>query len=145
MSAALASLQATSACSVQGSRRQAPSSAYLVPNALRLTAQAQGPAARQLTAQQRRSLRVKATQAPPAHQAGAGTAVADDSGVFDAVVVGAGISGLTTAQVRAPACCLLCTGIVPAAHIDSTIKCWTESTRLHSSCPAAYRALRPST
>lgn len=60
-----------------------------------LSARQQARATRQ---QQRSSLRVLATQAPAAPAAGSSTAV-DDSGVLDVVVVGAGISGLTTAQV----------------------------------------------
>lgn len=97
---ALATLQAApAACSAPSARRQATQAAALAPNARRLTAQAQGPAG-QRAGQRRSPLRVQATQAPPAAASGTGTSVAsDDNGVFDAVVVGAGISGLTTAQV----------------------------------------------
>lgn len=82
----------------QPTRRSAASSSSAVPNASRLSAQVATRAAQRGAAGQRgASLRVLATSAPPAAQAGA-KAAGGDSGVYDVVVVGAGISGLTTAQ-----------------------------------------------
>ncbi|KAI7846431.1 hypothetical protein COHA_000043 [Chlorella ohadii] len=82
----------------QPTRRQAASSSVLAPNASRLVAQVAARASQRGVARQRgASLRVLATSAPPAAQAGA-KAAGGDSGVYDVVVVGAGISGLTTAQ-----------------------------------------------
>lgn len=84
----------------QPTRRSAASSSSAAPNASRLSAQVATRAAQRGAAGQRgASLRVLATSAPPAAQAGA-KAAGGDSGVYDVVVVGAGISGLTTAQVR---------------------------------------------
>jgi len=84
----------------QPTRRQAASSSVLAPNESRLVAQVAARASQRGVARQRgASLRVLATSAPPAAQAGA-KAAGGDSGVYDVVVVGAGISGLTTAQVR---------------------------------------------
>lgn len=84
----------------QPTRRQTACSSALVPNAARLSAQVAARTSQCGAARQRgASLRVLATSAPPAAQAGT-KAAGEDSGVYDVVVVGAGISGLTTAQVR---------------------------------------------
>ncbi len=97
----LSRVQATApAAGAQQPRRRSTASSKSYNAALHLpaalSARQQARAARQ---QQRASLRVLATQAPAAPTAGSSAAV-DDSGVLDVVVVGAGISGLTTAQVR---------------------------------------------
>ncbi|KAL4430008.1 hypothetical protein ABPG77_004378 [Micractinium sp. CCAP 211/92] len=95
----LSTVQATApAAGAQQPRRRSTASSKSYNAALHLpaalSARQQARAARQ---QQRASLRVLATQAPAAPTAGSSAAV-DDSGVLDVVVVGAGISGLTTAQ-----------------------------------------------
>lgn len=92
----------------QPTRRQAASSSALAPSGARLGAKTGAAASQQRGGvAQRRALRVQATSAPPAAQAGS-TATGDDSAVYDVVVVGAGISGLTTAQVRRRPCALSC-------------------------------------
>lgn len=97
----LSTAQATAPAAAAQQPRQRTAASYKSYNAAlhlpaALSARQHARAARQL---QRSSLRVLATQAPAAPTAGSSAAV-DDSGVLDVVVVGAGISGLTTAQVR---------------------------------------------
>lgn len=88
------------ASTARATRRPSPSCSALVPVGARLSARSPRAAAQKRQArQERQSVRVQAKQAAQAPPA-VSTAAGDDSGVFDVVVVGAGISGLTTAQVR---------------------------------------------
>ena len=96
-------LQGVPAASTQPARRSAVSGSVL---ALHRAARPAGQATQQRqAARQPRSLRVQAAQAAPPQTTGTGggAEAGGDSGVFDVVVVGAGISGLTTAQVLAAA------------------------------------------
>lgn len=85
-------------CTARVARRHTACSSPMVCRGLRSAARQ-----RQQAAGERRALlRVSAAQVAPAQKTGgsgsSGT-VTDDNSVYDVVVVGAGISGLTTAQV----------------------------------------------
>lgn len=107
------SLQGVPGAATQPARRAAASGSVLPHTAaLHRAARPAGQPTQQLQAsRQRSSLRVRAAQAAPPQTTGTGggAEAVDDSGVFDVVVVGAGLSGLTTAQVRRRRCC--CCGI----------------------------------
>lgn len=97
---AMASVAAASSLASAVQPRRCPQ------NALRHAPSPVAQSARPTRPARRSALRVQATQAPAAPAAGSTSASADESGVLDVVVVGAGISGLTAAQVRwRPRCC----------------------------------------
>ena len=95
--ASTATLHGAPCCSARPVGRRHIAAPSIQHNGPRLAARVQQ---RKGAGERRSALRVQAVQAPP-EKAGASTgSAADDSGVYDVVVVGAGISGLTTAQVR---------------------------------------------
>jgi glycine/D-amino acid oxidase-like deaminating enzyme len=100
---ATTALQGAPCSTARATRRHVAYSSPKSHNGLRLAAKQQR---QQGAAERRAQLRVQAAQAAPPQQTGAGSGSAgagDEGSVYDVVVVGAGISGLTTAQVRA--CC----------------------------------------
>ncbi|EFN56562.1 hypothetical protein CHLNCDRAFT_57492 [Chlorella variabilis] len=93
--ASTATLHGAPCCSARPVGRRHIAAPSIQHNGPRLAARVQQ---RKGAGERRSALRVQAVQAPP-EKAGASTgSAADDSGVYDVVVVGAGISGLTTAQ-----------------------------------------------